>query len=56
MSQNHPHASRVRLYEFLATLAHGYLWLGARLLGGRLECGPVGEVPEAPDANGANPY
>lgn len=32
---------RVRLYEFLAAPAHIWLWLCARICGGRFECGPV---------------
>lgn len=32
---------RLRIYEFLATPAHIWLWLVARLVGGRFECGPV---------------
>ena len=32
---------RLRVYEFLATPAHAWLWLCARLVGGKFECGPV---------------
>jgi hypothetical protein len=32
---------RLRIYEFLATPAHIWLWICARLVGGRFECGPA---------------
>ena len=37
---------RLRIYEFLATPAHIWLWLVARLVGGRFECGPGHEADE----------
>ena len=38
---------RLRIYEFLATPAHIWLWLVARLVGCRFECGPVHDADEA---------
>ena len=32
---------RLRIYEFLATPAHAWLWLCAKIIGGSFECGPV---------------
>ena len=32
---------RLRVYEFLATPAHLWLWCCGRLMGWRFECGPV---------------
>ena len=32
---------RLRIYEFLATPAHIWLWCCARICGGHFECGPV---------------
>ena len=37
---------RLRIYEFLATPAHIWLWLVARLVGARFECGPVSDPDE----------
>lgn len=34
---------RLKIYEFLAAPAHVWLWIVARLVGGRFECGPVKE-------------
>ena len=34
---------RLRVYEFLATPAHAWLWLCARFVGMRFECGPVAD-------------
>ncbi len=38
--------ARLRVYEFLAAPAHGWLWLCARLIGGRFSCGPTAEDEE----------
>ena len=35
--------TRMRIFEFLALPAHVWLWLVARLVGGRFECGPIEE-------------
>lgn len=35
--------SRLKLYEFLATPAHAWLWLVARICGGRFTCGPAND-------------
>lgn len=40
---------RLRIYEFLATPAHIWLWACARLVGGRFECGPVSDPSEQPE-------
>ena len=37
---------RLRIYEFLATPAHIWLWIVARLVGGRFECGAVHDADE----------
>ncbi len=37
---------KIRIYEFLATPAHAWLWLCARLVGWRFECGPVDDSGE----------
>lgn len=40
---------RLRIYELLATPAHLWLWVCARLVGGRFECGPVDDDEAAFD-------
>ncbi len=35
--------NKLRLYEFLATPAHVWLWVVARIVGGKFECGPVND-------------
>ena len=35
--------TKLRIYEFLATPAHIWLWLCARLVGGKFKCGPVAD-------------
>jgi hypothetical protein len=41
--------TRLQVYEFLATPAHAWLWLAARLVGGRFECGPALEDEATPN-------
>lgn len=38
---------RLRIYEFLATPAHAWLWICARLVGGEFTCGAVAD-PDDP--------
>lgn len=33
--------ARLKIYEFLATPAHLWLWICARLVGAQFSCGPV---------------
>ncbi len=40
---------RLRVYEFIATPAHAWLWLCGRVLGMRFECGPVADDEAALD-------
>jgi hypothetical protein len=37
---------RLRIFEFLAAPAHGWLWICARLVGGRFWCGPVTDADD----------
>ena len=44
------HASmtlRLRIYEFIATPVHAWLWLCARFVGGDFKCGPVADPSES---------
>lgn len=41
--------ARLIIYEFLAFPAHCWLWLVARLCGGKFECGPVTEEEDDND-------
>lgn len=34
---------RLKIYEIIATPAHLWLWLCAKLVGGTFECGPTDE-------------
>lgn len=40
---------RLRIYEFLATPAHLWLWVCAKLVGGEFKCAPVHDPDEALD-------
>ena len=44
---------KLRLYEFLAFPAHVWLWVAARLSGGRFTCGPVDDDDDE-GSNGAS--
>lgn len=40
---------RMRIFEFIAAPAHGWIWICAKLCGGTFHFGPVEDVEEEED-------